>query len=635
MTFKNIQKTDLIKAIEKIDIEGIPADGNSQYYDVVFNKRRYPPKLIVSYANFFAHGEVLDRATFEGGKNTPCFKLLEKNGFKIVEKTRQSSQKKVWIEKTITHNRPDRKEGERALGKALWSPQKDKRGANIYKNMLLVRKGDIILHLTDNKAITGISIVKNEAIKSTGIKGTAWDSPSYLIQLEKFILLKPPINRDSILNNKNKDRLIHIKKKSEVFFTDKLTLRQGAYLTPCPDDLSILINEIYNQSAATNLPFMELETEEKNNAVFNINTLKTDLNRAGLSITEKLISRFIISLLTKPFVILTGLSGSGKTKLAQAFAKWISDDENQYCILPVGADWTNREPLLGFPNSLKNEEYVKPENNVLDLIIAANKSPEKPYFLILDEMNLSHVERYFADFLSVMESNSTIQLHSGEKNWNEVPNQLILPANLFVIGTVNIDETTYMFSPKVLDRANVIEFRITSVEMEEFLSDNKTLDLSSITGLGSATSIQFLEIAKNKNIQPSDSKQVIVALNIFFKELKKVGAEFGYRSASEILRFASIVNKTNAGWSVNEIIDVAILQKLLPKVHGSRRKLEPVLKTLAELCLMDINDIGEFMKYKSEINLNDPRINYPLSLEKILRMYENLLSNGFTSYAEA
>lgn len=635
MTFKNIQKTHLIKAIEKIDIEGIPKDGNSQYYDVVFNKRRYPPKLIVSYANFFAHGEVLDRATFGGGKNTPCFKLLEKNGFKIVEKIHQYSQKKVWIEKTLTHNRPDRLEGERALGKALWSPQKDKRGANIYKNMLLVRKGDIILHLTDNQEITGVSIVKNEAIKSSGIKGTAWDSPSYLIQLEKFILLEPPIKRDSILSNKNRDRLIHIKKKSEVFFTDKLTLRQGAYLTPCPDDLSLLINEIYNQSAETNLPFMELETEEKNNTVFNINTLKTDLNRAGLSITEKLISRFIISLLTKPFVILTGLSGSGKTKLAQAFAKWISEDENQYCILPVGADWTNREPLLGFPNSLEKEEYVKPENNVLDLIIGANKSPEKPYFLILDEMNLSHVERYFADFLSVMESNSTIQLHSGKTDWSEVPNQLILPANLFVIGTVNIDETTYMFSPKVLDRANVIEFRVTSEEMEVFLNDNKTLDLSSITGLGSATSFQFLEIAKNKNIKPSDSKQVIVALNMFFKELKKVGAEFGYRSASEILRFASIVNNTNADWSINEIIDVAILQKLLPKVHGSRRKLEPVLKTLAELCLMDNNDIGEFMKYKSEIDLDDPRINYPLSLEKILRMYENLLSNGFTSYAEA
>jgi 5-methylcytosine-specific restriction protein B len=92
------------------------------------------------------------------------------------------------------------------------------------------------------------------------------------------------------------------------------------------------------------------------------------------------------------------LSGSGKTKLAQAFAMWICEDDSQYCIVPVGADWTNREPLLGFPNALKAKEYVKPDNRVLDLIINATQNTDKPYFLILDEMNLSHVERYFADF---------------------------------------------------------------------------------------------------------------------------------------------------------------------------------------------------------------------------------------------
>ncbi|MBK7561215.1 MAG: hypothetical protein IPI68_06745 [Chitinophagaceae bacterium] len=83
---------------------------------------------------------------------------------------------------------------------------------------------------------------------------------------------------------------------------------------------------------------------------------------------------------------------------------WLSEDENQYCIVPVGADWTNREPLLGFPNALEKNNYVKPDNRVLDMIIEANRNESKPYFLILDEMNLSHVERYFADFLSVMES---------------------------------------------------------------------------------------------------------------------------------------------------------------------------------------------------------------------------------------
>ncbi len=97
------------------------------------------------------------------------------------------------------------------------------------------------------------------------------------------------------------------------------------------------------------------------------------------------------------------------------------------------------------------------------------------FFLILDEMNLSHVERYFADFLSGFESNEKIHLHS---NGNEtqtiskknIPEKIRLPDNLFVIGTVNVDETTYMFSPKVLDRANVIEIKTSEENLKHFNS---------------------------------------------------------------------------------------------------------------------------------------------------------------------
>ena len=97
---------------------------------------------------------------------------------------------------------------------------------------------------------------------------------------------------------------------------------------------------------------------------------------------------------------------------------------------------------MGYPNALNEEDYVHPDSGVLQLIINANQNPKLPYFLILDEMNLSHVERYFADFLSVMESDKEILLHDKGKDLNGVPPQLSLPKNLFIIGTVNIDETT-------------------------------------------------------------------------------------------------------------------------------------------------------------------------------------------------
>jgi 5-methylcytosine-specific restriction protein B len=357
---------------------------------------------------------------------------------------------------------------------------------------------------------------------------------------------------------------------------------------------------------------------------------------ANYFINEKLCVRFISSLITKPFVILTGLSGSGKTKLAQAFAMWICESDEQYCIVPVGADWTNREPLLGFPNALIESDYKKDEYGVLSLIINANTNPDRPYFLILDEMNLSHVERYFADFLSVMESKSKISLHSGNKAWNNVPSDFVFPKNLFIIGTVNIDETTYMFSPKVLDRANVIEFRVTKEEMENYLKSNSVINLNNLEGLGAKMGSNFVVISQDDNLEVSDTDELNKSLLSFFSELKKTGAEFGYRSAAEILRFAAVVNKLESSWGMAEIIDAAIMQKLLPKVHGSRRKLEPVLKTLGQLCLQDGQKIEDLLNSPIEINFKDTdKIKYPISLEKIMRMYNNLLSNGFTSFAEA
>lgn len=386
---------------------------------------------------------------------------------------------KYWIEKTLVKGRQDREQGERALGRALWSPQKDKRGADIYKNMREVNPGDVIIHLIDNSEIAGVSTVNAKAIESHGISGTDWDGPSYLIELQNYTHLNPAIPRDKILTIENKSLLFEIRDESKVFYNKKLELRQGAYLTPCPKKLVALINRTYQDLSNNNLPYINISDLENINIsksqIFSSNVLKQAISDSGLSYSINLITRFTASLLTKPFVILTGLSGSGKTKLAQAFVQWICQDESQYRIIPVGADWTNREPLLGYPNALKPEEYVKPDSGVLDLIIQANRQPDLPHFLILDEMNLSHVERYFADFLSVMESKEDIPLYAEGTVQNGVPAKLNVPSNLFIIGTVNIDETTNMFSPKVLDRANTIEFRVTQDEMKTFSAISETL----------------------------------------------------------------------------------------------------------------------------------------------------------------
>src|SRR5690606_27295765 len=177
---------------------------------------------------------------------------------------------------------------------------------------------------------------------------------------------------------------------------------------------------------------------------------------------------------------------------------------------------------------------------------------------------------------------------------NGVPSKLKVPSNLFIIGTVNIDETTNMFSPKVLDRANTIEFRVTQEEMKNFLGNIKEINMEALTGKGGGMAKNFLELSANKSFATADIENIDAALVQFFGELKKTGAEFGYRSATEILRLINQLTVLDDKLTTNQKIDIAIMQKLLPKLHGSRRKLCPVLETLGSFCISgDINIIKD------------------------------------------
>jgi len=642
---ENITREHLLKAIEEINNEGIRKGRQSSTYDLVFRDKKYPPKLVLSIANKHANGIELDYNSFWGGKDTPAFKMLEKHGFEIMKKEAMKSlgieiQPNVWIEKTIVKGRQDREEGKRALGSALWSPQVDKRGADIYKNMRRVKEGDIVLHLINNDSFESLSIVKDKAIKTNGVGGTDWEGPAFLIELAQNTKLQPPIPKESILSDRHKQSLLKISESREVFFTKKMTLRQGAYLTPCSPALLDIINEEYNRISSNNIPLVKFPvnsmTLKLNHKSFSIDILYSSLISSNLSFSNQLISRFTASLATKPFVLLSGLSGSGKTKLAEAFVKWICQDKSQYKLVPVGADWTNREPLLGFPNALSPGEYTHPDNGVLKLIMEANANSDRPYFLILDEMNLSHVERYFADFLSTMESSDAeIQLHDNDEI-RDVPKTLKLPKNLFIIGTVNIDETTYMFSPKVLDRANTIEFRVAESGITKFFDAPKDIDLKVLESKGANMASSFLELSL-KSSEEADTKLVKDELVAFFRELQKLGAEFGYRTANEAVKLTARLGDFGVD-DKNTKIDVAIMQKLLPKLSGSRRKLSKVLVALGQLCLVnEKTDIEkEFFTTEEPIDFEDKtKIKYPLSFEKITRMYRNARDNGFASYAEA
>ena len=396
------------------------------------------------------------------------------------------------------------------------------------------------------------------------------------------------------------------------------------------DDSNIdLLNKMIDGTLKTEVP----------SEPFSIKKMIGYIEETGLLYTDSLVKRFAFSLMSKRFLILSGLAGSGKTQLALAFASaLVKNKDEQMCVVSVGADWTNREPLLGFPNALQPGKYVKPESGVLDLLIEANRpeNADKPFFLILDEMNMSYVERYFADFLSAMESKEPISLWSIDETKDEnaevdgVPQKVALPKNLFIIGTINVDETTYMFSPKVLDRANVIEFKISPKEMADFLKDMKEIDRENINGKAAGMGASFVQIASSKEL--AKDTDAVSTLQNFFNELKGVNAEFGYRSATEIFRFicqAKGNDDATPKLTDAEILDAAIVQKLLPKLHGSRKKLEPVLSQLWKLCF---TGAGKDLNISKE---NVEKAEFKESADKIRRMYESATANGFTSFAEA
>lgn len=306
------------------------------------------------------------------------------------------------------------------------------------------------------------------------------------------------------------------------------------------------------------------------------------LQLRGYYFSPEIVENFLLSLKVKPFVILTGNSGTGKTKLAQLYGQYISTDKRRYLVVPVGANWTETRHIFGYLNIMTGKYQSTP---ALDFIMTAREDPDNPHILILDEMNLSHVERYFSDFLSAIESGEPVPLHDDPEC--DFPSEIKIPENLRVVGTVNVDETTYMFSPKVLDRANTIEF--------ETLTPGKYLE-GNPHDQGLAGDAEFLEnimeytpeqLEVLKDELPIWNK-LVEELDFFHETLRAPGFDFGFRVTLEILRFmhaAWIYEKKPGGWENWErYMDAQIKQKILPKIHGPERLLRDTLEELREHC---------------------------------------------------
>ena len=301
--------------------------------------------------------------------------------------------------------------------------------------------------------------------------------------------------------------------------------------------------------------------------------------------------RYITALLSKPFVILTGNSGTGKTRISKQFAEYLEVDfgnnEKNWELIPVGADWTDNTRILGYYNPLANDGKGKYEKTkILKLIERANDPANKniPFFIILDEMNLSHVERYFADFLSHMETPDLKFVLDG------YPGIVKYPENLFVVGTVNIDETTYMFSPKVLDRANVIEFKPDENSvLDLFVNPSDNENITPVSD-GTAQAFENLAVQIRGGYSTLDENYFVEAQKVFkniYEIVEKSGYDFAYRTVREIRQYLSAsyeLTEDKDSYELYTAIDEQLVQKILPKIHGNKKEIGNLLEELGALC---------------------------------------------------
>jgi 5-methylcytosine-specific restriction protein B len=291
----------------------------------------------------------------------------------------------------------------------------------------------------------------------------------------------------------------------------------------------------------------------------------------------------------KHFVILSGLSGTGKTQLALKYARAVhgltsnTTDDPLIFECPVRPEWTDPTGLTGYFDVLTNR-YVVP--TFLEAVLVATAHHESPVFVILDEMNLARVEYYLSDVLSCMETQGRLQLHS-----NSVPlegttgasirAELPLPPNLFIVGTINVDETTSPVSDKVLDRASVID--MSTVDVPGFLA--------SLEG-------RYPELKDAR--AASEAK-----LTEIHGLMQQYGLSFGYRLIEEFVRYHAF-DATYLKSATTDVTDQLLVQKVLVKLRGAERQ-RTLLNALDKVCdglprarafvrklLTDLDDFGSF-----------------------------------------
>lgn len=377
---------------------------------------------------------------------------------------------------------------------------------------------------------------------------------------------------------------------------------------------------------------------------------------------------YITAVKSKPFLLLAGISGTGKSRIVRELARacWEEGSEEykapkpkNFEMIQVKPNWHDSSELIGYVSRIDGEKFVV--GPFLKFIAKAIQNPDIPYFLCLDEMNLAPVEQYFAEYLSVIESRKLIdgeivtdpiidyeptdaykslidQLFYDDDTRKEYltkenGKRLSIPQNLIVVGTVNMDETTFSFSRKVLDRAMTIE--MNEVDLGTGLDSR----YERIGKLGAAeligNAVEGVDVyTDNKGV----CDRVIKYLKAINEELEGTPFKVAYRTRNEFLLYVVNnlpYNKNEKGEDIAQevvitrALDEITSMKILSRIEGDTEKIGDLLDRLKEVIKKQLNEISSGKEYSGTKDKEGTE--YSVSLAKLEEM-KSRLKAGYTSF---
>lgn len=449
--------------------------------------------------------------------------------------------------------------------------------------------------------------------------------------------------RDDFLENDNIESL-------RTSFIDKYSKELVEALFPYTD--GIYYNEYLNYSDKK----ISIDAND-------IKNLFTSSNNRCEKFSNMKYRHYIVAIKSKPFLLLAGISGTGKSRIVRELARACWDEDSpeylaqkpkNFEMIQVKPNWHDSSELIGYVSRINGEKFVI--GPFLKFLVRAIEDPDVPYFLCLDEMNLAPVEQYFAEYLSVIESrkvNSDGEMvtdpivdYDPTDAYKSLIDQLFadndeerksyltadggkrlsLPSNLIVVGTVNMDETTFSFSRKVLDRAMTIE--MNNVDLKAGLTEKYEF----IGKLGSdeliGTAVEGVDVYEDNKEVCDKVLDYLVAVNTV---LDGTPFKIAYRTRNEFLLY--VVNNLpysknedgtdiSQGYVIARALDEVTNMKILPRIEGDETKVSfGLLDGLTETIINGLKAVAE--DFTSEDSV---------SLAKLKEMKRRLETSGYTSY---